>query len=133
VEKKVGRDKQKTELPCSTAVANYTHNIGKVSLYDKLSAYYGVSRSSNKLWKFSTSTKCVHCEQFYYVLYHKWNITHCIWEQVTEFLNELTAATDHNLHISEVTNRKRCLSIDIPSLKLLNTENITIEKCVHYH
>jgi hypothetical protein len=74
---------------------------------------------------FPFCTKCMHCEQFYYVLHDKWAITHSTWEQIPVFLNELITATDHNLHTAEVTDRKRCLSIDISSLKLLHTEKIT--------
>ena len=52
VTQKTGKGNEEIEIACPQAVINYTKHMGGVDVSDQRRQYYGVGRSSKKLWKF---------------------------------------------------------------------------------
>jgi hypothetical protein len=69
VTRNTGKGNEEIEVACSQAVINYTKHMGGVDVSDQKCEYYGVGRSSKKLWKIYITfcPKCVSCELFHLI------------------------------------------------------------------
>ena len=123
VTRKTGKGKQEIEIACSQAVINYTKHMGGVDVSDQKREYYGVGRSSKKLWKFILhfvrNVRVVNCFILYDLTNHPPSAAH--GNRQLTFRRNLVRQLIGMFMSRKHTGRKRSLPIRTAFLNLFRT------------